>query len=115
MNTATATFQIAPEVMRQNAGEVCSLLKTLANEDRLMLLCQLVGQRLNVGELEAVTGIRQPTLSQQLGILRNEKLVNTEKEGKYVFYTLADTNVVHIMGTLWELYCDPLKKEAATG
>lgn len=97
----------APEQLRKHAGEACALLKALANEDRLMLLCQLASARLNVGELEAATGIHQPTLSQQLAVLRQEGLVDTEKEGKYVYYRLADENAVRIMRTLWDIYCAP--------
>ncbi len=97
----------APEQLREHAGEACALLKSLANEDRLMLLCQITSARHNVGELEAVTGIRQPTLSQQLAVLRQEGLVETEKEGKYVYYRLANDNVVRVMRTLWEIYCAP--------
>ena len=93
--------------LRQHADEACALLKALANEDRLMLLCQMASARQNVGELEAATGVRQPTLSQQLAVLRQEGLVATEKEGKYVYYRLANDNVVRIMRTLWEIYCPP--------
>ncbi|MFT3665602.1 metalloregulator ArsR/SmtB family transcription factor [Piscinibacter sp.] len=94
-----------PEQLREHAGEASALLKALANEDRLMLLCQIASARLNVGELEALTGIRQPTLSQQLAVLRQEGLVDTEKEGKYVYYRLADEKVVRVMRTLWDIYC----------
>lgn len=97
----------AHEQLREHADEACALLKALANEDRLMLLCQMASARQNVGELEAATGIRQPTLSQQLAVLRQEGLVVTEKEGKYVYYRLANDNVVRIMRTLWEIYCAP--------
>ena len=86
----------APEQLCEHAGEACALLKVLANEDRLMLLCQIASARHNVGELEAITGIRQPTLSQQLAVLRQEGLVETEKEGKYVYYRLANDNVVRV-------------------
>ncbi|MFJ5483705.1 metalloregulator ArsR/SmtB family transcription factor [Pectobacterium actinidiae] len=98
---------MTPETMRENAGRACALLKALANEDRLMLLCQMANERLNVGELEELTGIRQPTLSQQLAVLRQEGLVDTEKEGKYVYYRLADDNAVRVMRTLWDIYCAP--------
>ncbi|CAK7067291.1 ArsR/SmtB family transcription factor [Kerstersia gyiorum] len=99
---------MTPEQLREHAGQACALLKALANEDRLMLLCQIASrQRLNVGELENATGIRQPTLSQQLGVLRQEGLVATEKEGKFVYYKLANENVVQVMRTLWEIYCAP--------
>ncbi|WP_415834143.1 metalloregulator ArsR/SmtB family transcription factor [Kerstersia similis] len=99
---------MTPEQLRGHAGQACALLKALANEDRLMLLCQIASrQRLNVSELESATGIRQPTLSQQLAVLRQEGLVETEKEGKYVFYRLANEDVVSIMQTLWNIYCAP--------
>ncbi|HMO48232.1 MAG TPA: metalloregulator ArsR/SmtB family transcription factor [Rubrivivax sp.] len=95
----------APEQLREHAGEACALLKIFANEDRLMLLCQIASARHNVGELEAATGIRQPTLSQQLTVLRTEGLVEAEKEGKFVYYRLASDKVVRVMRMLWEIYC----------
>ncbi len=107
MSSSDKTDLKAHEQLREHAGEACHLLKALANEDRLMLLCQMASVRQNVGELEAATGIRQPTLSQQLAVLRQEGLVATEKKGKYVYYRLANDNVVRIMRTLWEIYCGP--------
>lgn len=97
----------SPDLMRQHATEAASLLKLLANEDRLMLLCHLAQGEQNVGQLEAATGIHQPTLSQQLGVLRQDGLVSTQKKGKFVYYSLASANVVRIMHTLWEIYCAP--------
>ena len=96
-----------PERLREHVGEACALLKALANADRLLLLCQIVTRRHNVGELEDITGIHQPTLSQQLAVLREEGLVTTEKEGKYVYYRLANANVVRIMRMLSDIYCGP--------
>ncbi|SDW08357.1 transcriptional regulator, ArsR family [Nitrosomonas eutropha] len=87
------------------AIKACSMLKTLANEDRLMILCQLVQGKKNVGELEQLLGIRQPTLSQQLTVLREEKLVSTERKGKYIYYSLASQEAVQIISTLFDLYC----------
>ena len=105
--TSKKTPSHTPEQLREHAGEACALLKALANEDRLMLLCQIASGRQNVGELEEATGIRQPTLSQQLAVLRQEGLVDTEKEGKFVYYRLASDDVVRIMRTLWDIYCAP--------
>lgn len=102
---------MSPEQLREHAGKASALLKTLANEDRLMLLCHISAGRLNVGELESLTGIRQPTLSQQLAVLRQEGLVETEKEGKFVYYRLANEDVMRIMRALWEVYCAPQGKE----
>jgi DNA-binding transcriptional ArsR family regulator len=90
---------------RASASKACAMLKILANEDRLLILCQLMQGKKNVGELEQLIGIRQPTLSQQLTVLREEKLVSTERKGKYIFYSLASPEAIQIMLTLFELYC----------
>ena len=108
MNAVTITPSNLQE-LRASAGKACALLKTMANEDRLMLLCHLIDAELNVGELEQRTGIRQPTLSQQLGVLRDENLVATRRAGKYIYYKLASPSVVLMMQTLYGLYCNPGK------
>ncbi|MGE4596623.1 MAG: metalloregulator ArsR/SmtB family transcription factor [Methylophilaceae bacterium] len=92
------------ESLKNSASQACALLKTLANEDRLMLLCQLTQGEKNVKELELTTKVQQPTLSQQLTVLRDENLVTTRKEGKYVFYQLASAEVLQIMKTLSGIY-----------
>ncbi|MBR7198251.1 transcriptional regulator [Pseudomonas sp. CFBP13508] len=96
--------------LRASASKACALLKALANEDRLLILCQLTQGERNVGELEKITGVRQPTLSQQLGILRDEGLVATRREGKYIFYGLASHEVIQVMKTLSGLYCGAVLK-----
>lgn len=95
--------------LRASAEKCCALLKALANEDRLLLLCQLVEGERNVGELEALVGVHQPSLSQHLGVLREEGLVETRREGKYVYYSLASHEVVQVMQTLSNLYCGRMK------
>lgn len=91
--------------LRQAAGQAVAALKVLANEDRLLLLCQLSQGEMAVGELEEALGIRQPTLSQQLGVLRNEALVNTRREGKWIYYSVASQEAMAILGTLHSLFC----------
>lgn len=91
--------------MRASARVVTALLRVLANEDRLLLLCQLTQGEQAVGELEERLDIRQPTLSQQLGVLRAEGLVNTRREGKRIFYSVADPKVLALLNTLYQLYC----------
>ena len=80
-------------------------LKVLANEDRLLLLCQLSQGELCVSDLEATLGIRQPTLSQQLAVLRAEGVVDTRREGKQIFYSVADKNTLKLLELLYRLYC----------
>lgn len=91
--------------LRTSAGEASDLLRSLANPDRLMLLCQLSQGEYCVGELETITGIEQPTLSQQLGILRRGQLVETRRDGKQIYYRLSDPKAQRVLETLYELYC----------
>lgn len=93
------------QAMRVHAGEAVAILKLLGNEDRLLLLCQLSLQERTVGELEQLTGVSQPTLSQQLGILRREGLVTTRREGKFIWYRLADARALHLMQAVHQLFC----------
>ncbi|MBA2483902.1 MAG: winged helix-turn-helix transcriptional regulator, partial [Nitrosomonas sp.] len=80
-------------------------LKVLANEDRLLILCQLSQGARNVSELEELLGIHQPTLSQQLTVLREEGIVKTQRKGRYIVYSLASAEAIEIMETLFGLYC----------
>lgn len=96
---------IEPELMRAAATRAVEVLKILANEDRLLLLCQMSQGELCVADLEQQLGIRQPTLSQQLGVLRSEKLVNTRRDGKNIYYSLADPSALEILALLYRLYC----------
>lgn len=91
--------------MRGQAAQVVSLLKVIGNPDRLLLLCQMLQGEYSVGELEEMLDIQQPTLSQQLGVLRNEGLVATRREGKFIYYRVSHPHVQIILETLHQLYC----------
>lgn len=91
--------------MRAAAQEATAVLRVLSNEDRLLILCQISQGEKSVGELEALLDVHQPTLSQQLGVLRTEGLVNTRRDGKRIYYSIANPKVLAILGTLYELYC----------
>jgi ArsR family transcriptional regulator len=101
----TDTLLPAPTAMRAAARSVAALLRALGNEDRLLLLCEVSQGERSVGELEALLDIRQPTLSQQLGVLRNEGLVATRRDGKRIFYRVADRSLLGLLATLYDLYC----------
>ena len=101
MTTATLDLQD----MQAAAGRACELMKVLANPDRLLICCQLSLQEMCVGELEASLGIVQPTLSQQLTVLRNADLVATRREGKNIFYQLTSTSALAVMNTLFQQFC----------
>lgn len=93
------------DILRSAAGRAVSALKVLANEDRLLLLCQLSQGELCVSDLEALLDIRQPTLSQQLGVLRTEGVVNTRREGKKIYYSVADATLLQVLAALYGIYC----------
>lgn len=98
-------MKIDPVALQAAAGRASGLLKTLSNQDRLLLLCQLVDGEHSVGELEAATGVGQPTLSQQLTVLRNGGLVATRREGKQIFYSIASAEAMAVLQVLYKLYC----------
>ena len=91
--------------MQAAAERACALLKVLANQDRLLLMCRLSQGELSVGELEEQLGIRQPTLSQQLAVLRESGLVATRREGKNIFYAVASPQALAVMAVLYEQFC----------
>lgn len=98
------------EDMRTAADGACRLMKALSNPDRLLLLCQLSQGELRVGELEERLNIMQPTLSQQLAVLRDEGLVATRREGKHIHYRVASPQALAVLGVLYQQFC-PTSKE----
>jgi DNA-binding transcriptional ArsR family regulator len=101
------------EKMQIAAEKACRLMKVLSNPDRLMLLCQLSLGEKRVGELEEILGIVQPTLSQQLTVLRDEELVSTRREGKNIYYQIASPQALAVMNILYAQFCAPQTGERA--
>lgn len=95
----------SPDAMREAAQHAVSALKLLGNEDRLLLLCHLSQGECCVSDMEAQLGILQPTLSQQLAVLRRENAVSTRREGKNIFYQVADARLLPLLQTLYAQYC----------
>lgn len=91
--------------LQQNAAAASALLKALSNPHRLMILCTLAGREMTVGEINERVGLSQSSLSQQLGILRREGLVQTRRQAQMIHYSLAPSNAPHIIETLKNLYC----------
>lgn len=100
------------DAMQAAATEACALLKALGNRDRLLLLCQLSQGEYCVSELETLLKIQQPTLSQQLGVLREEQLVSTRREGKQIFYKIASKQALAVLQVLYEQFCNNGEKQA---
>ena len=100
----TKTPSTAAE-MAPHARQASELLRALANEQRLMILCNLANGELSVGELNERIELSQSALSQHLAVLREAGLVNTRKDGQQVYYSLADGPGGRVVATLHDIYC----------
>lgn len=105
MRTMTKIRNVGPD-MGERAGEAAALLKTLANQNRLMIVCTLVEGEYSVGQLEEALGIHQPTLSQQLTVLREAGIVATRRDAKQIFYRLTEEKAARLITALYEIFCD---------
>ncbi len=105
MTTAITHSHMNFDELRASAGTACSLMRAMANTDRLMLLCQLSLGEKSVGELETLLGIHQPTLSQQLTVLREANLVTTRREGKSIIYSISSRAAMAVLQVLHQEIC----------
>ena len=111
--TANATGDFA--MMVEKAREASDFLKALSHESRLLLLCALSEGECSVGELENILGERQSTVSQQLARLRLDRLVAARRDGKTIYYSLADENVRAILDALRKAFCEPARVRRDAG
>lgn len=95
----------AIHLMQQHAQAAAALLKALANENRLMILCTLIGREMSVGELNEQVPLSQSALSQHLASLREAGLVATRKEAQTVYYRLQGDEAAKVIGVLQSIYC----------
>ncbi|MFW8636476.1 ArsR/SmtB family transcription factor [Cribrihabitans pelagius] len=95
------------DLMMRNARAAADFLKALGHEGRLMILCHLVSGEKSVTELEQLLSARQAAVSQQLARLRLEGLVTPRREGKVIYYSLADERPRRIMELIYDLFCQP--------
>ena len=94
-----------PDEMMDSAQDACSLLKALAHESRLLILCLLAEGEKPVTALMEALDMRQPAVSQQLARLRADRLVNARRAGKTIYYSLANNESREIIKLLYKLYC----------
>lgn len=104
-NQTPAAFDL--DAMHAHAGEATRLLKALANEKRLQVLCLLAGGERSVGEMQGLLDLGQSALSQHLAVLRDEDLVRTRREAQTIFYALAPGPAEAVIRTLHGIYCAP--------
>jgi len=91
--------------MEQNAGRACDFLRSIAHPQRLLVLCQLSQAERPVGELAALLGMRQSTLSQHLARLKAEGLVAARRDGTSIRYSLARTEILPVIEALYTVFC----------
>lgn len=103
---------LSPAAFAAQAGEAAALLKALAHEARLMVLCQLLEGEHSAGALQEGSDLSQSALSQHLARLREEGLVATRRDAQTIYYRLADPNVARVLETLAAIYCPPKRKRA---
>lgn len=89
------------------ADKASELLKSLANRNRLLILCQLVGGERSVGELAGFLGIRDSTVSQHLALLRKDGLVETRRDGQTIWYSIASEPARRVLEVLYQFFCPP--------
>ncbi len=94
------------DLLLANARDASELLKALAHEARLVILCLLVEGERSVSELEQLLNLRQPAVSQQLARLRADDLVEARRDGKNIYYALARPEVREIIAALHRAFCD---------
>ncbi|MBS0522166.1 MAG: helix-turn-helix transcriptional regulator [Proteobacteria bacterium] len=98
------------EAVKSKAHEAADLLKSMANDRRLVVLCELVKGERTVGELEAVVGLSQSALSQHLARLREARVVKTRRESQTIYYALANQGVKRLIDVLYDVYCRPARR-----
>ena len=91
--------------MTARATEVAGLLKTLSHPARLRIACTLAEGERSVSELEADLDVHQPTLSQQLTVLREAGIVETRRDAKQIFYRLTDGRIARLVLSLYAIFC----------
>ncbi len=93
------------EEMRSHAAAAARLLKSLGNENRLMILCALMGEEMSVGQLNKLIPISQSALSQHLNYLREAKLVETRRASQNIYYQLKGDETIKVIAVLKSIYC----------
>jgi DNA-binding transcriptional ArsR family regulator len=98
-------LDVDAEEMRAHADDAARLLKALSNSSRLMVLCSLAKGELSVGEINARVPLSQSALSQHLGVLRRDGLVNPRRSAQVIYYRLADGPAGRVIETLHDIFC----------
>lgn len=104
---------VAPETMQEKAGEAAEFMRLFSTPSRLMLLCHIAEKERSVGEIQEDLDFRQPALSQQLAELRQAGLVQTRRESRQIYYSIADGRVSVVMDMLMQMFCGASPRSSA--
>jgi DNA-binding transcriptional ArsR family regulator len=99
------------EFMRK-ARKASDFLKAMAHENRLLLLCLLAERERSVTELENILSLRQAMVSQQLARLRLDGLVAPRRDGKVIYYSLANDDVRQVISIIYDIFCETRSRES---
>ena len=91
----------------EKAAQASDFLKAISHEARLMILCILAEGEKSVTEIETILGLQQAVVSQQLARLRHENVVETRREGRQIYYSIANPDVSGIIDALYSMFCRP--------
>lgn len=94
-----------PEEMKEKCEAIAAILKTLANPQRLTILCTLTEGEKSVGELQKICGISQSVMSQHLARMRLQGILSTDKRQNFVYYYISDERILKIMQSLHDVFC----------
>lgn len=103
-----AEFSPELELLMRRARDASDFLKAISHESRLIVLCLLSEKERSVSELERILSLRQPTISQQLARLREDRLVTTRRDGNTIYYSLANDDVRRVIELVYSIYCHPI-------
>ena len=111
----SASTELSPRLdqLMRNARSASDFLKALSHENRLLLLCLLAEKERSVGELENLLAMSQSSVSQQLARLRYDSLVTTRRDGKTIFYSIANENVRSVIALIYDIFCEGGEKPRA--
>jgi DNA-binding transcriptional ArsR family regulator len=105
-------MKVSVESMQEQAGKAQRLLTAMANEKRLLILCQLIDGERSVNDIAELLGARQSTISQHLALLRRDGFVKARRDGQTQFYSLQGDDARSVIETLYTLYCVPASRKS---
>ena len=105
MSVKSKQRESSTDDMLEQRENIAQILKTIAHESRLMILCMLVKNEMTVSEINEFVDLSQSALSQHLAVLRQNNLVETRRESQTIYYRLADKDLSHIVTSLHDVFC----------